>query len=105
LKNKGIEELVNAVEGIVAGNCVGQLKVLAEPLFFGISEFFHVIEAFAATDDGTEGDEKDIGKMMFTGPLEPWIVHSLKDEDDGGKRSGVGLVRFLRCGHPRMIGM
>jgi hypothetical protein len=45
--------LIDAVEGIMAWNAVGEFKVAAEPFLFGDAEFLHVFEAFAAADDGT----------------------------------------------------
>jgi hypothetical protein len=41
----------------IASPRVGQIKILAEPLFFGVSKFLHVLEAFAAADNGTQGDD------------------------------------------------
>lgn len=100
MENKGIEELVDAVEGVVAGNRVGQIKILAEPFFFGVSKFLHVLEAFAAADNGTQGDEEYVGEVVFAGAFDPWIFHLPEDKDDGWKRSGVCFFWFLRCGHP-----
>ena len=51
----------------IASPRVGQIKILAEPLFFGVSKFLHVLEAFAAADNGTKGDEEYVGEVVSAG--------------------------------------
>lgn len=84
--------MIDAVEGVVAWDAVEKLKIPAEPFFFGHSEFLHVPDAFAATDDGTQGDEEDVGEVVIARALDPWIFQFPENENDGWKRGGVGFV-------------
>ncbi len=59
----------------------------------------------AAADNGTQGDEKDVRKVMLAGAFDPWVFHFLENENDGWQWSGTGSFRFLRCGHPLIVGM
>ena len=81
----GVEGLEEPVEGVVAGDAVGQAQEGLEPLLAGLPEVFHVIEALAADQQGAEGDGQEVGEFVFLGAFHAGIGQAGEDGNEAGR--------------------
>jgi hypothetical protein len=55
----------DGAQGIMGRDAVDQSELLGEPVFFRDAEFFDFNPVVSATDDGAEGDKKDVLQLML----------------------------------------
>ncbi len=76
-----IERLEEAVEGVVAGNALGQFQKGLEPVFFGAAKILQVIEALAAAEQRADRDDQEIDEPVLqvraargSGRSRKWLI-------------------------------
>ena len=73
-----------AVEGVVAGDAVGQLQEGAQPRLLGVAEKFHVLETLGPAEQRAEGDEEDVLKLVQPGALHARVGEFAQDVEEVG---------------------
>lgn len=78
----GIEGGEDAVERVVRGDAVAQAQERLEPILLGVTEFFHVIERLAATEQGADRDDQDADQVMLLGAIDARIGQMVEVFDE-----------------------
>ena len=83
LKSAGIDAIKEALEGVVGRNAVGELKEATQPIAPLFAEDFDLLPILSASQDGTQGNDDDVGEQMEFAPIDAWIFQVAKMLLDG----------------------
>jgi len=83
-----IHRLEEAVEGVVAGDTAGQFEKGFEPVFLGVTEVLHVVEALAAAQERADGDDEQVDQPVLAGAGDARVgqVLEVRDQAEFGMR-------------------
>src|SRR5262245_5614743 len=85
------------VEGVVAGDAVGQLQEAGQPVLLGVAESLDVIPALRPADDGAQGDDDDVGQLVPPGAADARVGQVGEVRRDGqGRHVAIDDRREVR---------
>ena len=92
-----VERGEEAVEGVVAGDAIGQFQKSAQPRRLGVAEKLHVLEALRPAEQRADGDDQDVLELVQPGALNARIGQFTQDAQEIGSLGG----REFESGHPK----
>ena len=100
-KRAGFERSKEAVEGVVAGDAVAQREKGFEPVMLGVAEVLHVVEALSTAQQGTQGDDEDVGQIVIAPALDTGIrqLFEVCEQAEFGRRVGRRILHPVSSSH------
>jgi hypothetical protein len=69
---------VDAADGVLRGDAIGQLQVLFQPGPLGMAEFLHADKVVGAADHGGDGQKEDVAELVSLAALDTRILKLVK---------------------------
>lgn len=97
-----IEKREDAVEGVVAGDAVGEAQEGGKPIALDLAEVLHVVKRLAAAEQRTDDDGEDVGEFVMFGAVDPGIgeafkvAHQAEVGDDAYRASAPAIHAFKK---------